>query len=228
MKAILAAVIGISWSASYILIIRRGFADRSYGMPIVAAGCNVSWEFIFTFIHPLPWPQPIISGIWFILDVGIVATIVWYGPAEFSRIPRRIFYPGLAGIIIAAYLATLLVADDLDMARASLAAFASNLLMSGLFLSMLQSRWTSRALGKDPLRGQSLSIAWTKLNGSACAALATYLYVFKPYSTSLLLPFLFVTVFVVDLAYIISLYVARRVLSVTAVAADLAISAVED
>jgi hypothetical protein len=208
-KFLLATIIGLTWSSAYVLIIWRGFADRTYGMPIVAAGCNVSWEFIFTFVHPLPGLERIISATWLVLDIVIVATIVRFGPAEFSFAPRWAVLAGLALITVAAYLATLLIADHFDMARASLTAFGSNLLMSALFLNMLLSRWTNRTVRQDPLRGQSLLIAWTKMIGTACAALATYLYLFKPYSRSLVLPYLFLSVFVLDVAYIVALYLAR-------------------
>lgn len=209
-KIILAAFIGTMWSASYVLIIFRGFTDRTYGMPIVAASCNISWEFIFTFIHPLPVLERVISAIWLMLDAAILATIVRFGPAEFGRTPRWAFFAGLAGIIAASYLAILLVADSFDMARSTLTAFIANLLMSALFLSMLQARWASRAERADPVRGQSLPIAWTKMIGTASASLATYLYLFRPYRASPVLPFIFVTIFAIDVAYIISLHLARR------------------
>ena len=32
-------------------MIRRGFLDNTYAMPLVAL-CNVSWEFIFSFLYP--------------------------------------------------------------------------------------------------------------------------------------------------------------------------------
>lgn len=41
---------GAFWTLTYVLMIRRGFVDRTYGMPLVALGANVSWEFIFSFL----------------------------------------------------------------------------------------------------------------------------------------------------------------------------------
>ncbi len=43
---------GLFWIITYILIIKRGFQDKKYGMPMVALCANISWEFIFTFIYP--------------------------------------------------------------------------------------------------------------------------------------------------------------------------------
>ena len=38
---------GIFWSLAYFLIIRQGFKDRTYGMPLAALCANISWEAIF-------------------------------------------------------------------------------------------------------------------------------------------------------------------------------------
>jgi len=43
---------GVLWTVTYLLIIRRGFLDHTYGMPLVALCANLSWEFIFSFVFP--------------------------------------------------------------------------------------------------------------------------------------------------------------------------------
>jgi hypothetical protein len=43
---------GVLWTITYLLIIRRGVLDRTYGMPLVALCANLSWEFIFSFVFP--------------------------------------------------------------------------------------------------------------------------------------------------------------------------------
>ena len=48
---------GVLWTMVYLLIIKRGFADKTYGMPLPALCANLSWEFIFSFIHPHGVPQ---------------------------------------------------------------------------------------------------------------------------------------------------------------------------
>jgi hypothetical protein len=40
---------GIFWSLTYILIIRRGFIDKTYSMPLATLSANISWEAIFSF-----------------------------------------------------------------------------------------------------------------------------------------------------------------------------------
>ena len=43
---------GIFWTLTYVPIIWRGFLDQTYGMPLAALCANLSWEFIFSFVHP--------------------------------------------------------------------------------------------------------------------------------------------------------------------------------
>jgi len=38
---------GLFWTLTYLIIIRRGFIDKSYGMPLAALSANISWEAIF-------------------------------------------------------------------------------------------------------------------------------------------------------------------------------------
>jgi hypothetical protein len=81
------------------------------------------------------------------------------------------------------------------------AAFGQNLMMSVLFIIMLFNR-------KD-LRGQSIFIALFKLLGTAISSLAFYLY--QPISQgSFVLPFLFISIFVYDLIYVILIYQKSR------------------
>src|SRR6266852_2809478 len=41
---------GICWTLVYLLIIKHGFQDKTYGMPLWALAANISWEFIFAFM----------------------------------------------------------------------------------------------------------------------------------------------------------------------------------
>ncbi|MCZ7372658.1 MAG: hypothetical protein O8C60_03205, partial [Candidatus Methanoperedens sp.] len=83
---------GLFWSLTYILIIRRGFKDKTYGMPLVALCANISWEAIFSFVHPHSPPQLYINYIWFFLDVLIVLQFLKFGRSEFPKFSNKRFY----------------------------------------------------------------------------------------------------------------------------------------
>lgn len=68
----------IFWLASYLGIIWRGFKDRSYGMPLVALGTNISWECVFSFVYP---PMPALA------KYGVRAWFFWI-----FQLPCSAFY----------------------------------------------------------------------------------------------------------------------------------------
>ena len=184
---------GVLWTLAYLLIIRRGFLDRTYGMPLAALCANLSWEFIFAFVYPHDLPQRAVNVVWFSFDVVILAQLLLYGPREFANLPRRLFYAGFALALATAFGAVLTVTLEFDDFDGAYSAFGQNLMMSILFVTMLYSRGS--------LRGQSVSIAALKMGGTALASFAFYF--FDPdYDGSVLLPFLYVTILVFDGVYL--------------------------
>jgi hypothetical protein len=192
---------GLCWTVTYLLIIRQGFRDRTYGMPVAAACANISWEFIFSFVHA---PSPIQHGVnvvWFTLDVLIFGQLLWYGPREFADLPRRVFYAGVGLALATSFPLVLLISADLDNWAGAYAAFGQNLMMSALFVAMLYRRAS--------LRGQSLGIAVGKLAGTGLASLAFYLYSTLSHHSPLL-QFLYVAILVYDLLYVALVVRMRR------------------
>ena len=188
---------GLFWSATYILIIRRGFKDKTFGMPIAALCANISWEMIFTFVLPHDAPQIYINYIWFSLDVVIVIQFLKYGKKEFPSIPKwQIFAIFALGVSIAAPL-ILGISNELGDSVGAYAAFGQNLMMSILFVTML--------INRQGIGGQSVYIALFKMIGTGLSSTAFFLY--RPIAQdSTLLQFLFVAIFVFDLIYTIGIY----------------------
>jgi hypothetical protein len=192
---------GVLWTLTYLLIIRQGFLDRTYGMPLAALCANLSWEFIFAFVYPHDLPQRAVNVVWFSFDLVILGQLLLYGAREFGNLSRRLFYAGFAlalGTAFGAVLATTLEFDDFDGVYS---AFGQNLMMSILFVTMLYSRGS--------LRGQSISIAALKMGGTALASFAFYFFDFD-YARSVLLPFLYVAILVFDGVYLAATVVYDR------------------
>src|SRR5690554_7553597 len=72
MNNILILTGGIFWLLVYIEIIRKGFKDKTYGMPLAALLVNISWEFISSFVFPAEGIQLYINYLWFFLDLVIL------------------------------------------------------------------------------------------------------------------------------------------------------------
>lgn len=190
-------IAGLFWSAAYILIIRRGFKDKTFGMPMAALCANISWEAIFVFFIPHDPPQFYVNIAWFSLDTVIIMQFLKYGKKEFPSLARWQFYGVFAlGILIAVPM-ILTINYEMEDETGAYAAFGQNLMMSVLFVMLLMNR--------KGIAGQSFYIAIFKLIGTGLASLAYYLY--KPIvQDSVLLQFLFIAILVFDLIYTIGIY----------------------
>ncbi len=191
---------GACWTLTYVLIIRCGFLDETYGMPLVALCANISWEFIFSFVYPHGPVQRPVNIAWFSLDLIVLFQLLRYGPREFADLSKRTFY-AMFGLALAASLcAVLAVTHEFGDWDGAYSAFGQNLLMSVLFVAMLRARGSPR--------GQSVPIAVFKMLGTGLASAAFYLY--SPLSEgSVLLPFLYVATLVFDLIYVVAMVRAQ-------------------
>ena len=186
---------GAFWTITYLLILRRGFIDKRYGMPLVALCANICWEFIFSFVHPHSIPQLYIDYVWFAFDVGILVQYLLYGKKDYSALlPLKLFYPTLLLTLVLAALLILLMSREFNDYNGVYAAFGQNLLMSVLFIHLLLKR-------KSPA-GQSLYIALSKMIGTVFPSILLYLY----FPQSYLLVMLYVSIFIFDMIYVILLY----------------------
>jgi len=188
---------GIFWSLTYILIIRRGLIDRTYGMPLAALCANISWEGIFSFLHPHSPPQLYINYMWFLLDAFIVMQFLKYGKSEFPALSNKKFNAMFLLTLITSFCLVLFITYEFNDWDGAYSAFGQNLMMSVLFVLMMFSR--------NDLRGQSIFIAMFKMFGTAISSLAFYLY--KPISEgSYLFGFLFISILVYDMIYTVMIY----------------------
>src|SRR3712207_3001751 len=128
---------GVLWTLAYLLIIRQGFLDSTFGMPLAALCANVSWEFIFAFVYPHDLPQRAVNVVWFSLDLIILVQLLLYGPREFSGLPRRLFYAAFALALATAFGAVSTMTLQFGDFDGAYSAFGQNLMMSVLFVTKI-------------------------------------------------------------------------------------------
>jgi hypothetical protein len=191
---------GVLWTAVYILIIRLGLREKTYGMPIPALCANIVWEFIFSFIYPHEPPQNYINIVWFVFDLVIVFQAVRFGSAAFAQ--ESLFYSALILGLLVSFGVILGITYELSDWDGKYAAFGQNLMMSILFIAML--------LKRANVRGQSVYIALFKMFGTLLPSILFFLR----FPSSFLLNFLYVATFVFDLIYVFMLYARHRELGI--------------
>ena len=215
---------GLCWTITYVLILRRGFRDGTYGMPLAALAANLSWELIYA-IHPQNRLQGAVNLVWLLLDLGLLAQLIAFGPRELPSWSRAKL---LAGFALAAGVASSLiwtVGVDLGDQNAGIyAAFAQNLLMSLLFLQMLHARRRSSPIEprtgrvtphpRGELRGQSPAIASFKGVGTLLASAAFVWGVWADPTVSIAasrsLPLLYGLILLADAAYAVEVWRRAR------------------
>ncbi|RYZ26320.1 MAG: hypothetical protein EOO10_15885 [Chitinophagaceae bacterium] len=197
---ILTLISGTCWTVVYLLIIIRSYRDKTYGMPYWALAFNFSWEFIFSFLLSTDLPdlqlQLLVNRVWLFFDLLIFIAYFRYGRKEWpAYLPRSFFYPYSILVLLIGFFFVYLISVELDHSLGVYAAFIQNLMMSWLFIAMLNNRKTAA--------GQSVAIAAFKLVGTLAP---TIIYGAK----SAFVLYLGAGCFVADLIYLLLLVRLRR------------------
>jgi hypothetical protein len=156
----LTLISGISWSIVYLSLINRGFKDKTYGMPLFALAFNIAWEFMYAFLVNFGFSlQKVVNIVWCLLDVVILYTYFKYGRKDFPKDKERFFLPWSLLAFVVGFLVIYFAHYEFpDFWGARYTAFAQNLMMSVLFISMLVRRGN--------VDGQSIYIAIFKMLGT--------------------------------------------------------------
>jgi hypothetical protein len=157
----------LGWTLTYALVIRRNYLEKTYGIPLVALSINVAWELIFSLLlrpatlNEDAWLWITINMLWLLLDIVILVQTIKYGVRE-NWPSKAFFYSILTMALIFGALGVLAVTFQFQDWEGRWTSFASNLLMSVLFVNMLNQRG---------IRGQSIYIGFCKLIGTLAIGL---------------------------------------------------------
>lgn len=188
---------GVCWTLAYLLILRRGWKDKTYGMPLAALGANLGWEFFFSFVMPHRPPQLQVDRVWLLFDLGLLYQTLRFGRGEVKDELLRRWFPGLVAFaVVLGYLMVRALTLEFDDPEGVYSAFGQNLMMSVLFLAMLVSRRSAR--------GQSIWIAILKMVGTILPSLLFH----RIHPDSRLLNLLYLSILAFDAGY--CLWLARR------------------
>lgn len=164
----------VGWLVAYASIIVRGFADTTYGVPLAALVANLSWEFAYGFLlDPLGDYFHTSSIFGFLVDL-VIGWQAWnYGGHQFAgTVLGRHFRPLLLLSLAVAFPVTYLAFLEFNDPDGEYTGFGINLMMSILYIVMLERRGSPD--------GQSMYIAVGKWLGTLFAWVATALTVSTP------------------------------------------------
>lgn len=164
MATLLTVISGIAWIIVYEECIRIGLKNKTYCMPLFALGLNLAWESIhsiYGFMSADYSAQTIVNALWGLLDIVILYTYFKYGKEEFGnkKYSKAEFYAWGILVIVTSYLVQWGFVLDFGRVKAmQYSAYIQNLIMSVMFLAMLEKRQSSK--------GQSMLLAVAKWIGT--------------------------------------------------------------
>lgn len=173
----LSAVCGILWGVSYVLLTKRAFDDKSYGMPIFATCCNVTWELIYGFVYPPDPFNAVIFGLWAIIDVFLFVATARYGKHEWEHSPlvaRNLPLIMLVSAISAAWMQLALASEFIPAIGREIVFFSSWPLQIVLGASSLM-----QILSRNSTRGHSIHI-WYVCLQQITTSPSPILFIFSP------------------------------------------------
>lgn len=153
---VLTVISGLFWTLVYIILIYKGFKDKTCGMPIFVLGLNWGWEFMFGFLGE-PFmntqdtllgistahgtPQRIWDIIWFIFDCVLIYLKVKYGRKEMKdampHIPDKLYIPYIALVCLWGWVFVFFSVYEWHDPNGFYAAYMQNFFISLLFIEKL-------------------------------------------------------------------------------------------
>jgi hypothetical protein len=200
MSDLLIIIAGFFFIIAYIEIIRLGFRDKTYGMPIPALLVSITWEFTYSFIYPHDGVQQYVDYLWFFLDVIIFYQLLKYWRTEIKDLSPAVFYPAIFLFLIISLLLIIFMEQDFQDGG-EYSGSLDYFLMGILFILMLHKR--------KSLRGQSILVALSKM----LSAVFTWAWQIKYNLGSIYVPllmFFIFTTFLFDLIYLILVYLQAK------------------
>jgi hypothetical protein len=221
---------GVFWLIAYILIIYRGFKDKSYGMPIVALCGNLAWEIIFGLGIErgcaASWstcPAAIIQGrnfIWMVFDFVILYTVLKYGRHYFNHpLVKKYFTWIVLGGVVAAFLVIYTIIQEFWIRNAwgvvvngQVPDFLPLTLQGGSYytgfgLNVIMSvLFVVMILRRNNVDGQSFYIAFNKWLGTVAA----YGFMLADGIQTPVVNVLYAIVFLFDVVYMVLVYRKSR------------------
>jgi hypothetical protein len=193
----------VLWMLAYIFAIRAGFHDHTYGVPLVAVCLNFSWEFVFSLIvRPKSKLRMGLTLLWLAIDCVILYQLLRYGRADQIPQLQPYFIPIVIGTLILAMIGHITFHRTYKDPGGQEDAFAINLIMSILFVFLFFSR--------PDMRGLSYATAWLKMIGTGILSAGNFWLMRKEEKKYGFFIFMFATIFIFDVIYIVLMSQARR------------------
>ncbi len=211
----------IFWGIAYVLIVRRGFIDKTFGYPFIAICVDIAWVTTFTLIYP----QSPFMLLFVVVDLIFLYQLLKFRTSDLTNLSKTQYYAAVILAIVTSFALIIAFSIEFNDVHGVYSSFVDTLLTSILFIVLI--------LRRNNVKGQSIYIAISKMLGTLSAVIAYNFFTFpniRPrmaihifhevfniplelsatavpsYIGSTLLAVLGISIFVYDIIYIVLVY----------------------
>lgn len=176
----------IFWGTAYVLIVRRGFKDKTFGFPFIAICIDTAWVFTFTFVYP----QSYFMILFVIIDIIFIYQLIKFRTSDLTNLSKFQYYAALVLGLLTSFALVVAFSIEFDDKHGVYTSFINTLFASVLFIVLI--------LRRNNVQGQSIYIAISKMLGTLSAVIAYNFFAF-PQTTPRLAIHIFHRVFNIPL-----------------------------
>lgn len=164
----------IFWGLAYVLIVRRGFKDKTFGYPFIAICVDIAWTLTFTLI----FPQSPFMILFVVVDLLFLYQLIKFRTSDLTNLSKEQYYTAVVLATGTAFALIYTFSIEFNDTHGVYSSFVDTLLTSILFIVLI--------LRRGSIKGQSIYIAISKMLGTLSAVIA-YNF-FRPPADGLHLP----------------------------------------
>ena len=144
----------IFWGIAYVLIVRRGFIDKTFGYPFIAICVDIAWVTTFTLIYP----QSPFMLLFVIVDLIFLYQLLKFRTSDLTNLSKGQYYTAIILAIVTSFALIIAFSIEFNDVHGVYSSFVDTLLTSILFIVLI--------LRRDNVKGQSIYIAISKMLGT--------------------------------------------------------------
>lgn len=156
----------VFWGLAYVLIVRRGFLDKTFGFPFIAICVDTAWVFTFTVIYP----QSPFMLLFVIIDLIFIYQLLKFRTSDLTNLSKFQYYAAVVLGLLTSFALIYAFSIEFDDVHGVYSSFMNTLVASILFIVLI--------LRRGSVQGQSIYIAISKMLGTLSAVIAYNFYAF--------------------------------------------------
>lgn len=156
----------IFWGIAFILILRRGFIDKTFGVTYIGLCVDLAWVTTFTFI----FPQSPFMLLFLILDIVFLYQLLKFRTSDLTDVTKFQYYAGVILGVLTSFALIIAFTIEFDDRHGVYSAFINTLIASIFYIVLIMRR--------NNVQGQSLYIAISKMLGTLSAVIAFNFFTF--------------------------------------------------